>query len=81
MCPHIAAGECLFGIVGDTDVVEQREGAVIQLHHDAFKRAEGWGDLKQVQVDRLVRAEHVASGDTEKQGITDLASGSGYRNA
>jgi hypothetical protein len=62
-------------IVGGDDVVQQREGAVFQLHDHAFKRAEGRGDFEQLQVDRLVRSKHVAGGDAEEEGVADLASG------
>ena len=43
------------GRVGtDLDAGEQREGAVVELHHDALERLEGGLDLEQAQLDRAV---------------------------
>ena len=58
---------------------QQREGAVVQLHHHALERLLGLfvGDFEQLQDDRLVLAQHFAGGDAEQQGVTDLTSGAG----
>ena len=62
---------------------EQREGAVVELHHHALQRLLRLlvGDLEQLQDDRLVLAEHLARGDAEQQGIADLAGGAGDRDS
>src|SRR5207248_5983097 len=39
------------------------------------------GNLQQLQDHRLVLAEHLARGDAEQEGITDLAGGTGDGNA
>ncbi|MGC4031093.1 MAG: hypothetical protein QM754_05015 [Tepidisphaeraceae bacterium] len=59
------------------DAVQQREGAVVEFHGDALKGFHGFFDrnFKQLEDDRLVRAEHRAFGDAEQQGVTDLAGG------
>ena len=38
------------------DVVQEREGAIVQLHRDAFERGQGGRDLEQLQDHRLIRA-------------------------
>ena len=58
-------------------VGQQRERAVVQLHHHALQRLERWGDLEQPQLDRLVGAQHRAAGDPEQQAVADLAGGAG----
>jgi hypothetical protein len=63
---------------------QQREGAVLQFHHHALQRllrAFSSGTLQQLQDDRLVLAQHLAAGDAEQQGITDLAGGTGDGHA
>jgi hypothetical protein len=67
-------------VVGRDDLVERRERAVVELHDHALQRAERRRDFQQVQVDRLIGAEHLAGRDTEGEGITDLAGGAGDRN-
>ena len=65
-------------IVGGNNAVQQREGAIIQFHHHAVQRAERGRDFEQVKVDRLVRSQHVASGNAEQESVTDLAGSAGY---
>jgi len=62
---------------------EQREGAVVQLHHHALERLLRTfdRDFEQLQNDRLVLAQHFAGGDTEQQCVTDLTGGAGDSNA
>ena len=62
--------------MGD-DAVEQREGAVVEFHDHALEGGQGGFDFDEVQDDGLVRAEHGAGGDAEKEGITDLTGGTG----
>jgi len=66
-----------FGSSVCDDLVQRRERAVIELHDDALQRAECRRDFEQVQVDRLVRAEHLARGDPEGERVADLARGAG----
>ena len=73
--------EAFVEICGADHVVEQREGAVIKLHHHAFEGRHAGLDFDQAEIDRLVRAEDEARGDAEKEGIADLASGSGDGNS
>ena len=61
------------GIVGRDDPVQRRERAVVEFHDHALQRAEGRRDLEQVQIDRLIGAEHLAGGDAEGECIADLA--------
>ena len=62
---------------------QQREGAVVQLHHHALQRLLRLvvGNLQQLQDHRLVVAEHVAGGDAEQQAVADLAGGAGDGDA
>ena len=60
-------------VVGRNDAVQRGERTVIQFHHDAPQRVERWRDLEQVQVDGLVRAQHLAGSNAEREGIADLA--------
>ena len=62
---------------------EQREGAVVELHHHALERLLRLlvGDLEQLQDDRLVLAEHLAGRDAKQQGVADLAGGAGDGDA
>ena len=62
---------------------QQRECAVVDLHHDALERLLCFlvVDLEQLQDDGLVLAQHVAVGDAEQQGIADLAGRAGHSDA
>ena len=66
---------------GGHHALEEREGAVLELHDDAAERGQGRLDLDQVEDDRLVGAEHRARGDAEEQGVADLAGGAGHGHA
>ena len=69
------------GVVGAHDVRQQREGAVVELHAHALERAEGLGDLEQLEDHRLVVAQHLTAGDAEQQGVADLAGSPGDGDA
>ena len=62
---------------------QQRERAVVELHHHALQRLLRLlvGDLQQLQDHRLVLAEHFAAGDPEQQAVADLAGGAGDGDA
>ena len=70
-------------IVGADHAGQQRERAVLQLHHHALERGLGLlhRQFEHLQDDRLVLAEHLAGGDAEQQGVADLAGGTGDGNA
>ena len=64
-------------VVGDVDALQQREGAVVELHGGALGGLQRLGDLQQAQLDRHVRAEQLAGGDAEEQRVADLAGRAG----
>ena len=63
--------------------LQQRERAVVKLHHHALEGLLGFlvGDFKQLQNDGLVFAEHFAGSDAKQQGVTNLTGGAGDRDA
>jgi hypothetical protein len=63
--------------------VQQREGAVVELHHHALQRLLRLvvGYLEHLQDHRLVGAEHFAGGDAKQQRIADLTGGAGDGDA
>ena len=67
-------------IVGDLDVAQQRERAVLQLERGALGGAHPLRDLEQPQAHRPVGAEHVARGDAEEERVADLPAGAGDRD-
>src|SRR5690606_30379053 len=66
-------------VVGGAHTVQQREGAVVEFHDHALERLERRCDLQQLQLHRLILAEHVARRDPEQQGVTDLTCCARYR--
>ena len=76
--------ERLVGVVGDDDVLQRREAAVVQLHRDALGdvqrlagRREGGcsralRDLQQLQDHLAVRPEHLAGGQPGQHGVRHL---------
>ena len=69
------------GVVGLHHAVQQREGAVLELHGHALEGAEGRRDLQHLEDDRLVGPEHRPAGDAEQQAVADLAGGPGDGDA
>ena len=49
----------------DADV-ERRKGAIQKLHHDALQRGQRRCDLKQMQIDGRIAAEHLARGHAKR---------------
>ena len=47
--PTLAPSKASFGVGGDVDRLQQREGAVVELHRDALGGLEGRLDLQQLQ--------------------------------
>ena len=70
--------EELVRVVADLDSGQRREGAVVELHHDALKCLEGRGDLEQPELHGSVPAEERTAGDMEEQAVADLACGAGH---
>jgi hypothetical protein len=62
---------------------EQRECAVVELHHHALQGGLRLvdGQLEELEDDGLVLAEHLARRDAEQEGIADLPGGAGDGNA
>jgi hypothetical protein len=62
---------------------EQREPAVVELHHHAAQRLLRFlvRNLEQLQDHRLILAEHLAARDPEQQGIADLPGSAGDRDS
>ncbi len=59
------------------DAREVGERAVVELHDDALEGLQRGLDLEQPQLDRAVRAQQRAAGETEEQAVADLAGGAG----
>src|ERR1700683_4142686 len=76
----MAVAEGDHGVVAGLDLVERGKRAVIELHDHAAERGQGRRYFQQVQVDRLVGAEHGSRGDAKGQGIADLAGSAGDGN-
>ena len=74
----VRALEGSLGVVEDVDAGEEPEGTVVELHRGALGGLDGVGDLEQVQVDLGIRAEQLAAGHTEEQGVADLSGGAGH---
>ncbi len=72
--------ETNLGLVGLDDALEEREGAIVEFHRDAFERFEGFldGSFDELENDGLVGAEHSTGSDAEEEGVTDLAGGAGH---
>ena len=64
-------------VAGEDHVLEEREGAVVELHGDALEGVHGLfdRDFEELQDHRLIGAEHLAGGDAEQEGVTDLPAG------
>ena len=72
--------EANLGGIGEDHVLQERKGAVVELHGDAFESFHGFfeGDFDELKHDRLVGTEHRPGGDAEEEGVGDLAGGTGY---
>jgi alpha-beta hydrolase superfamily lysophospholipase len=68
-------------VIGGDHTGQGRERAVVEFHHHALQGRQRRRDFQQVQDHRLVRAQHVAGGDTEQQRVADLTSGAGNGNS
>src|SRR5262249_3597048 len=77
----VDALEGLARVVAGLDAVDQREGAVHELHDDAVQRAERGRDLEHREHERLVGAEEVAAREAEDEAVTDLTGRAGHCNS
>jgi hypothetical protein len=74
----VDAVEGVLGVVVQVQSLQQREGAVDELHRNALQGAHGLRDLQQAQVDGLVRAQQLPAGDAEHNAVTDLTGCAGH---
>ena len=74
----VGAAEAFVEVAGRDHFAEQRESAVVELHHHALERGHAGLDFDQAEVHRLVGAEERAGSDAEQEGIADLAGGAGH---
>jgi hypothetical protein len=65
-------------VVGDLDIGEQRERAVLQLERRALRALQALRDLQQAQAHRAIGPQHGAGGDAEQQRVADLSARSGH---
>ena len=54
-----------------------REGAVVELHHDALECLQRRLDLEQLELDRAIGAEQGAAREAEEQAVADLTGRAG----
>ncbi len=76
----VDGAETLVDVRRRDDAVEQREGAIAQLHRHPFEGRQRRRDLDQMQDDRLVRSEEIARGDAEENRVADISGGAGDGN-
>src|SRR5690554_4388512 len=65
------------GVVGDGDSLEKWERAIFQFHSYAGKRFLRLGQIKQLQNDRLIFAQHLSAGNAKQHAVCNLAGGAG----
>ena len=71
----LVPSKAFFGSSVMSTRLQQREGAVVELHRGALGGLHRLRDLQQAQLDRGVGAEHLTAGDAEQQGVADLSGG------
>jgi len=69
-------------VIGQDDVLQQRVGAILQLHPDALQCPHRLRNLDDLQDDRLIGAKRLSGSDPKQQAVRDLAgaAGDGYTN-
>jgi hypothetical protein len=75
--PGVDVAEGGLRVVGDDDVLQQRERAILELHHDALHGLLGLGQVEKLERDGGVLAVDVAVGDAEQERVADLAGRAG----
>ena len=73
----VGAFESFIEIGSTHHIVEQGEGAVIELHHHSLKRGHAGLDFDEPQVHRLIRAKYEAGCDAKKERVADLTGRTG----
>jgi len=68
-------------VTGDDDVVEKREGTIVELRLDTLEGVLSVGEIEQVEDDSLVGSEEGTTGDSEQDRVGDLASGARNKDA
>jgi len=63
-------------VAGDDNLVEEGEGAIVQLSLDSLEDLLLEGEVEKVEDDTLVLAEELTRGDSEDNRVGDLAGGS-----
>ena len=66
-------------VVRRNDAREQRKRAVIEFHDHAVEGRKGRRNLEQLKNDGLIRTQHVARGDAEGQGVSNVSCSTGDR--
>ena len=77
----LGAVECLRGICCRDDSLEQGIGAVGKLHRHALQLVEGLRHFEHSKLHGHVRAQHLAAGDAEEEGVADCAGAAGHGDA
>jgi hypothetical protein len=77
----VGAAERLVQVGGAHDALEQREGAVLELHSHAVECRQRGRELEQLETNPNVRAEHLPGGDAKEKRVADLARGAGDGHA
>ncbi len=65
------------GLIRGHHLIQRRERAVVQLHHHSAQSRQRRRNFQQVQVHRLISAQHRTRCHAKREGVTDLASGTG----
>ena len=65
---------------GDDDVIEKGEGAIVELSLDTLEDLLLEGKIEEVKNDTLVLSQKLTRGDSEDDGVSDLAGGSRDKN-
>jgi hypothetical protein len=74
---EIAILERDHGVAAGAHFIEGWEGAVIQLHHDALHRRRRRRYFQQIQIDRLIGAQHLTRRDAKGERVTDISGRAG----
>ena len=74
---QVDAVEDLLRVIADDDVLQVREGAVVEFHDDTLQGLQGRGDLQQTQLDGPI-AQQGTAGYPEQQAVADLAGCAGH---
>ena len=76
---QVGTVEDLLRIIADDDVLQVREGTVVEFHDDTLQGLQGRGDFQQTQLDGPI-TQQGAAGYAKQQAVADLAGGAGDRD-